>query len=290
MNSKTEPQRASVITAWLDGLLETERAEELRILVERPGRWQDAYRRALQELSNEFPVLVPLRDPKLSLSVAMSDAEVADAELVELLPLPHLGPKAHREGRITALGTLWRVVDADGRSFVPTDVEVPYGTRSLTWEDPVLGAHTTQLREYVPEPLRAAHNSLLAVFKLADGLEHPRGRAVALEVAKDLGGGALRDGLASAREAFVNAKLDDADEQAWAVTALEIQLALDRLAHRLCDAELDAQLLAVEQALGPLREALLLLDEWHYGFLVERTAVDKTAWWGFPAWFDGAVV
>jgi tetratricopeptide (TPR) repeat protein len=278
------PAVITVVEAWLEGELAAKQAEQLRACVGQPGPWRDAYRRAVVDLTTE--VLVPRRDADRSTSVACSDLELEHAELIELLPVPHLGARAHREGRLTAEGTRWRVVDADPSAALPGVLDLPYGTNRLLWNDPVLGALETPLREYVPEPLRAAHDAFVSISRLADGLAHPRARAVALAVARELESGSFHEGLVAARDAFVNAKLDDDDEQAWVVTALETQLALDRLAHRLCDAELDAQLRAVDRALTPLGEALMLLDDGHYRRLVDGHAVDETAWWGFRARLD----
>ena len=278
----------AAVEAWLEGTLSTERAGRLRACVGEAGPWRDAYRRMLREWSTT-EVLVPRLDVERTISVAASERELEHAELIELLPLPHLGPEAHREGRLTARGTLWRVVGADGAEAVPSELDVSHGTGRLTWVDPVLGTLDTPLREVDPEPLRAAHDAFISVSRLADGLEHPRARAVALTVARDLACGSLRDGLATAFDAFVHAKLDNNDEQGWVVSALETQLALDRLAHRLCDRELDAQLLAADKALAPLGEALMLLGGRHYTELVNGHAVDESAWWGFRARLDARV-
>lgn len=248
------PAVVTVVEAWLEGELAAEQAAALRACVDQPGPWRDAYRRVVRELITE--VLVPRRNAERSISVACSDRELEHAELIELLPVPHLGPNAHREGRLTAEGTHWRVVDTDPAVDLPDVFDVPYGTDRLLWNDPVLGAFETPLRDYVPEPLRAAHDTFVSISRLADGLEHPRARAVAIAAAQELESGSFHEGLVAARDAFVNAKLDDDDEQAWVVTALETQLALDRLAHRLCDTELDAQLIAVDRALAPLGQAL----------------------------------
>ncbi len=284
----TTTPNAAVIEAWLEGALPAERAEQLRANVGQAGPWRDAYRRVVRELII-IEALVPRLDPERSISVARSDLELEYAALIDLLPLPHLGPEAHREGRLTVQGTRWRVVGADGADVVPGELDVPYGTERLIWNDPVLGTLETPLCEFVPEPLRAAHDAFVSVSRLADGLEHPRAGAVALAVARDLACGSLREGLAAARDAFVHAKLDDDDECAWVVSALETQLALDRLAHRLCEEEVDAQLLAADTALAPFGEALMLLGDRHYAELVHGHAVDESAWWGFRARLDARV-
>ena len=281
------PAVVTVVETWLEGELAAEQAAALRACVGQAGPWREAYRRVVRELIAE--VLVPRRDAEGSISVACSDPELEHAELIELLPVPHLGPRAHREGRLTAEGTRWRVVDADPAADLPGVLDVPYGTDRLLWNDPVLGTFETPLREYVPEPLRAAHDAFVSVSRLADGLEHPRAREVGLAVARELESGSFHEGLVAARDAFVDAKLDDDDEQAWVVTALETQLALDRLAHRLCDAELDAQLQGVDRTLAPLGEALMLLDDRRYAVLVDGHAVDETAWWGFRARLDARI-
>ena len=281
------PAVVTVVEAWLEGELAAAQATALRACVGQAGPWRDAYRRVVRELITE--VLVPRRDADRSISVACSDLELEHAELIELLPVPHLGPQAHREGRLTAEGTRWRVVDADPAADLPGVLDDPYGTDRLIWADPVLGELETPLREYVPEPLRAAHDAFVSVSRLADGLEHPRAREVGLAVARELESGSFHEGLVAARDAFVDVKLDDDDEQAWVVTALETQLALDRLAHRLCDAELDAQLHAVDRALAPLGQALMLLDDCRYAMLVDGHAVDETAWWGFRARLDARI-
>lgn len=278
------PVVLAVLESWLDGELSAADAAMIRAWVLDGGPWRDAYRRRLLDLVDEAVVL--RLDPRFTLSVAVDPSELEHARVIDLLPLPHLGPDAHREGRLTAHGTSWTIVDSDEAH--PT-LDVPYGTNRLLWNDPVLGAFETPLREYIPEPLRAAHDAFVSVSRLADGLAHPRARAVALAVARELESGSFHEGLVAARDAFVNAKLDDDDEQAWVVTALETQLALDRLAHRLCDEELDAQLVAVDRALAPLGQALMLLDSGHYAMLVDGQAVDETAWWGFRARLDARV-
>ncbi len=278
------PVVLAVLESWLDGELSAADAAMIRAWVRDGGPWRDAYRRRLLDLVDEAVVL--RLDPRFTLSVAVDPSELEHARVIDLLPLPHLGPDAHREGRLTAHGTTWTIVDSDEAQ--PT-LDVPYGTNRLLWNDPVLGAFETPLREYIPEPLRAAHDAFVSVSRLADGLAHPRARAVALAVARELESGSFHEGLVAARDAFVNAKLDDDDEQAWVVTALETQLALDRLAHRLCDAELDAQLAAVDRALAPLGQALMLLDSGHYARLVDGYAVDETAWWGFRARLDARI-
>lgn len=281
------PAAIAALEAWLEGSLPVDDAEKLRAWVAEAGPWRDAYLQVLRDLAGE-EALVPRLDAERSISVAMGDAELTHAELIDLLPLPHLGPLAHREGRLTAQGTLWRVV-GPGEHVAVAETNLPCGTERLIWDDPVLGTLETPLREFVPDAPRAAHDAFVSVSRLADGLEHPRANAVARAIAEDLGQGSLYRGLVAARTAFVDAKLDDDEEQVWVVCALDTQLALGRLADRLCDTELDERLHAADQALAPLGEALMLLDDRRYAELVHGHAVDEGAWWGFRARLDARV-
>lgn len=278
------PVSRAALEAWLDGGLSVDQADELRSWVRQPSPWREAYGAFLRELATN--AVVPRFDAAQTISVAADDSELEHARVIDWLPLPHLGPNAVREGRLTEAGTTWRVVGAE--RDVPA-AHLPYGETRLAWNDPDLGVIETDLREVAMTPLQRSQDALSSLVRLADGLQHPRASDTALEAARELGAGSLRDGLAMAREAFVEAKLDDAEEVAWAVCAFETQLALDRLAHRLCNPQLDALLLDADRALGLLGEALMLLEDDHYAELVEERGVDETAWWGFRARLDARV-
>jgi hypothetical protein len=277
------PVDPPVLDAWLEGRLHAEDAGSLAQWVREPGPWQAAYRARIAELARHASI--PRLDVTRSISVAADDTELELAWLVQDLPLPHLGPRARRDGRLHAHGTLWRLLDAPQ----PAERLVPHGTARLEWSDEVLGEIVTELVELPIDDIALAEDAMASITRLAAGLPHPRARSIALAVAEDLCAGSLHAGVAAADRALHDAKLEADDEIRWTVCALQTQLGLDRLGHRLDDAELDAAMSAAEAALMPHASAMLLLDDDQYRELTRDHAVDPEAWWGLPEQLDEEV-
>lgn len=268
------PVEQAVLDAWLDDRLHAEDATALEQWVRETEAWREAYRARITELAHLAGV--SRFDATRSSSVAADAAELEHAKLVQCLPLPHLGFRVRREGRLHAGGTMWGLRNGPAS----TDRLVPYGTARFEWSDEVLGEIVTELIEHPVDAVMLAEDALASVARLASGLPHPRARSIALAVAEDLRAGSLHDGLAAAARAFHEARLDADAEMRWAACALQTQLELERLAHRLSDADLDAAMDAAEAALMPHASGLLLLDDEHYRDLTDGYDVDPGAWWG----------
>ncbi|MEX1363706.1 MAG: hypothetical protein AB1Z98_11300, partial [Nannocystaceae bacterium] len=279
----TGPVEPAVLDAWLEDRLHAEDAAALARWVGQAGPWQQTYREGISELARR--AVVSRFDVSRSISVAADDAELGVARLVQDLPLPHLGHGARREGRLHAEGTHWRLVDAS-----TTDERlVPYGETTLRWSDAVLGELSTELLEAPADELSMAEDAMASVIELSAGLAHPRARSIALAIAQDLRAGSLCEGLAAAARAFDHAQLEADTEIRWAACALRTQLALERLGHRLADAELDASMAAAERALMPHASGLLLLEDAHRRDLTHGYDIDPDAWWGVHERLDERV-
>lgn len=277
------PVEQAVLDAWLDDRLHVEDATSLEQWVRESEAWREAYRARITELAHHAGV--SRFDVTRSISVAADAAELEHAKLVQHLPLPHLGFRARREGRLHAGGTHWQLRDAR----ISTERLVPYGTARFEWSDEVLGALVTELIEHPVDAMMLAEDAMASVAKLASGLPHPRVKSIALAVAEDLRAGSLHDGLAAAARAFHEGKLEADAEIRWATCALQTQLELERLAHRLSDAELDAALVAAEAALMPHASGLLLFEDDQYRDITDGHDIDPEAWWGVRERLDEEV-
>lgn len=277
------PARPEVLQAWLDGRLHVEDATALQTWVSQPGSWSSAYREVVTEHAAEAGV--PYVDPARSISAAADVSELAWAQRVHVLPMPHLGFGVAREGFLAEGGTWWRLVGSPD----PAALRLPADAERLVWTDPVLGDLTTTLRPWPADPLVAAEDARASVARLADGLPHPRAHAIALAVTDDLRAGSLGAGLRSALQAFEDADLTAEMPERWAACALSTSLALERLSHRLADPALDLALVAAEAALAPYAAGLMLIDDAHYRDLVADHDIDPEAWWGLREKLDDLV-
>jgi len=280
---QTGPARPDVLEAWFDDRLHAEDATALQAWVASPGPWQSAYREMLSELAAEAGV--PHVDPARSIAAAADLSELAWAERVQVLSMPHLGFGVTREGILAQDGTWWRLTGTNELA----EQHLPAGAKRLVWPDPILGDLTTTLHPWPADPLVAAEDARMSVARLAGGLPHPRARTIALAVAQDLRAGSLFEGLQRAAQAFEAADLETALPERWAACALATQLALERLGHRLADPELDLALAEAEAALTPVASGLMLIDDAHYRDLVAEHDVDENAWWGLREKLDQLV-
>ena len=259
----------NVLNAWYEGVLHPEDAAALYEWVRMETIWQLEYRKSVQKYGAD--IYVRTYDPELTTSVAGSDEE--EGECVLYLTLPHLGRKVALQGHLHREGVRWSY------EGIARPVEISSGA-AYEWGDEAVGRITTKTRTQemtVEERLRNVAWSLVDVAW--GGGVHPRAKAIALAGARSLKEGDFFKVLREGCMAFDEGK-DLDDNQVG--TALQARLALDRIAHRLCDEDLDAALEEADVATEPFKSALLLLETRVYEDIIRDYFVDSCCWYGYP--------
>ena len=272
------------VEAWLVDTLHAEDAQTLVSWIPSDSQWRAEYRRVVGWLADE--IVVPARDEVESIGSARDPAELAWADLLLSVPVPHRGVGVRFEVR-RAAGGVYSAFTDDGRASFTPDTE-----GGVTWGDDVLGELRSPLRllpAATREILQDVHDSTL---RLAEGVPHPRRLPIALAVAAGLQAGLAYRSLAEAARVFMTGEDGSGHEPSCAAAVLGTRVALERLGDRLEHHEraaLDDALDRADDALLPHADGLLLLDNEVYLDFLDGEVPPPGLWWGRPAQVDARV-
>jgi hypothetical protein len=125
-------------------------------------------------------------------------------------------------------------------------------------------------------------------FALEAG-DETRAIRAAIALASALTRGAMHEAVARSARAFRDGADDDEDACAWAHLALAGRAAIHDALRARPHALVEHAARALDQAVAPHREALLLLSSREYADAARSLPLDADAWWSYPARLERAV-
>ena len=253
-----------IVEFWAAGMLHPDDEAALRKRADRPGTWRDAYRAWLVKQVARLDVQHP-RSP--------FDRVGLDAAFV---PLPHMGHEACMRVSTAPAGVCFHWPGQD-------ELWLDWRRDSITLPG---DAVTGQLRGFVDISELDDLDSAEAILDQVASLDERRESDV-IAAAEALGSDAFARPLASLAANFVGGT--EHGDPEWARVALELRIALDRLADRLLSPALFDAIERADQALEPLGDALLMLADETWDMVRDTEELDRTAWWGRWAALDEQV-
>jgi hypothetical protein len=254
-----------VIHLWMAGQLMAEDEQELTRLVSVAGKWQEAYRQALSNRSEEVWVY--------NMCPTFYDPPVLE------LALPHLGREQYLSAVLTNTGTLWMW---PGRE----SLRLAWGAAQVNLPgDEITGELVCKINEIVPDDKFLA-KQISSTLKTYVNLEFEDFELIVKtgeSACRYLPSDSFLELMREATEIQEKGRDMEADSgfSYFLTDVLNARICLEILAHRVSDPELMSLLVELDKKYDQYRSAICLIDPQDYFEIIAETPVDENSWWGF---------